>query len=219
MMSFVHHFPFIVGDLVPTNDEIWLFFISFLELIDWLLCFDWSEDRRFRIKMLVQKHNTEYVRIFEDSLKPKHHLTTHYASVISQSGPPRTYWCFPFEKEHKAHKNYAHSITSRVNTSACIAKKFQVTFANSLVQEKRSIHFFDPANILHNTQHIDLINSFQLNMNLNSEFKVYSKCIYYGKNYKSVYYLFVLHEGSIRSGDSIKLFNIEEIVERKLFLQ
>lgn len=215
MMSFVHHFPLMVGDLVPTHDEVWLFFVSFLELIDLLMCFDLSEDRRFRIKILVQNHNSEYVRIFKDSLKPKHHLTTHYSSVISQSGPPRTYWCFPFEKEHKGHKNYAHSITSRVNTSVSIAKKFQLTFANSLIQDTRSIYSFDSANILHNTQHIDLIKSFQSNMNFISEFKIYSNCTYYGKNYKSGYYLFVSHGGSISSSDSIKLFTIVEIVEIK----
>lgn len=30
---FVYYFPFLVGDLVPENNQIWLFMINFIEMI------------------------------------------------------------------------------------------------------------------------------------------------------------------------------------------
>lgn len=134
MMTFLHFFSQMVGDLVQPDDEVWLFFLDFLELIDFLLCFEMSHDLISHIQTLIQKHHVNYVRLFKDTLKPKHHLMTHYVSVITQSGPPRKYWCFPFEKQHKPHKTYARSITSRKNICVSIAKKFQLEFANSIIK-------------------------------------------------------------------------------------
>lgn len=209
MMSFVHLFPLMVGDLVSTDDEVWRFFISFLELIDLLMCFDISHDMMFRIKVLVQKHLKDYVRLFEDTLKRKHHLLTHYYSVIFQSGPPRLYWSFPFEKQHKEHKKYARNITSRKNICVSIAKKFQLGFASSLRQFSIQLIKFESRAI--NTQHTDLINIFRDKINVNSNFKVFSECKYYGKDYKAGFYLTSL-QNCVNNCERIKLLQIQEII-------
>lgn len=36
MQTFIHFFPLLIGDLVPENNQIWLFLINFIEMIDLL---------------------------------------------------------------------------------------------------------------------------------------------------------------------------------------
>lgn len=134
MMSFVHLFQLMVGDLVPNDDEIWLFLLHLLEIIDILHFSDISRDLAERLRFLIKRHHMDYVRLFNDTLKPKHHLMLHYYSVILKSGPPRNYWCFRYEAKHKEFKAYARAITSRKNVCVSLAKKFQLKLANSLVQ-------------------------------------------------------------------------------------
>lgn len=33
MQTFVHYFPLLIGDLIPENNQIWLFFIDFIEIL------------------------------------------------------------------------------------------------------------------------------------------------------------------------------------------
>lgn len=113
MMSFVHLFPMMVGDLVPQDDDVWLFFLNLLEIIEILLFSEISRDLAEHLKFLIKRQHTDYIHYFKDNLKPKHHLMLHYYSVILQSGPPRNFWCFRYEAKHKEFKAYARSITSR----------------------------------------------------------------------------------------------------------
>ncbi|XP_022164770.1 uncharacterized protein LOC111029861, partial [Myzus persicae] len=45
MMTFTHFFPLMVGDLVPENDEVWLFFMNLLQIIDILLSYSICEQK------------------------------------------------------------------------------------------------------------------------------------------------------------------------------
>lgn len=40
MMTFITFFPAMVGDLVPSDDEVWEFLLNLLEIIDIVLCFE-----------------------------------------------------------------------------------------------------------------------------------------------------------------------------------
>lgn len=213
MMTFVHFFAPMVGDLVQTDDEVWEFFLNFLELIDLLMYFEMSHDLINRIEILVQKHHLDYVRLFQDTLKPKHHLMTHYCTVIRQSGPPRKYWCFPFENQHKPFKMYTRSISSRKNVCVSIAKKFQLQFAKSLLQESALddvVSFDSHTKII--SEHINLINTFKSEMCIQSNFSAFTDCCYYGKHYKAGYHLFSL-QGFQNHMEHIKIFEIQEIID------
>jgi hypothetical protein len=37
MQIFIHFFPLIIGDMVPENNEVWLFLLYFVEIIDLIL--------------------------------------------------------------------------------------------------------------------------------------------------------------------------------------
>jgi len=121
-------FPIIVGDLIPENDEIWAFVLVLVQIIDLLLSFKFTEEKIILLQQLIKQHNINYVLLFGDNLKSKHHLLIHYPSIIKYSGPPRHYWCFRFEAKHKELKLYAHTTTSRKRITLTLAKKFQLKF-------------------------------------------------------------------------------------------
>lgn len=80
-----------VGDLIPQDDHVWLFLLNFLEIIEILLLYEISPSLAERLRGLIKQHHLDYVRFFDDTLKPKHHLMIHYFNNILQSGPPRYY--------------------------------------------------------------------------------------------------------------------------------
>lgn len=98
MICFVNFFTLIVGDLIPENDEVWQFFLNFLEIIEILLSHLYTqEDSVLHLKSLISKHNSDNVLFFQFNLKPKHYLLTHYPLIILKSGPPKHFWCFRYE--------------------------------------------------------------------------------------------------------------------------
>lgn len=189
MMTFIHFFPLMVGDLVPADDDVWLFFLDLLEIIDILLLFEIPHAMAERLRFLIKRHHENYVRFFNDTLKPKHHLLLHYFQNILQSGPPRFYWSFRFESKHKEFKAYARSITSRKNICVSIAKKYQLKFANYLLQPELSTYTVQ-LNHKINSAHTVLLYRFcnQNNISVNGVC-CYSQCKYRSKIYKKGYFI------------------------------
>lgn len=189
MMSFVHLFSLIVGDLVPHDDEVWIFFLNFLEIIEVLLCYEIPRDLAEHMKYLIKRHHSDYVHLFNDTLKPKHHLMLHYHAVIMQSGPLRNFWCFRYETKHKDFKAYARAITSRKNVCVSLAKKFQLKFAHSLMQPVAT-KLFEVQQCHHIfTTHIELIRRFCEQNEINSNYQSYTECIYRLKQIKRGYFV------------------------------
>lgn len=109
-----------VGDLVSSDDEVWLFLFNLFEI---LLSPDISQDQTEWLKYIIKGHHQDNVKLFNDTLKSKHHIMLHYYNVLLQSGPLRNFWCFRYETKHKEFKTYARAITSRKNICASLAKK------------------------------------------------------------------------------------------------
>lgn len=184
MMTFIHLFPLMVGDLVPEDDHVWLFFLNFLDIIDILMLFEITQESAEELKRRIEKHHRDYNRFFNDTLKPKHHFMLHYYRVILQSGPPRHYWSFPFETKHRDFKTYARNITSRRNVCVSIAKKYQFKFANYLFEPDKPIYSVNSDHIIR-SEHEQLITHFcDENQFDSNHFRCYSQCIYFSKIYK-----------------------------------
>lgn len=49
VMTFVKYFPSMIGDLIPTNDSVWMFVLNLVSGIDLVLSFETSDDK---IKLL-----------------------------------------------------------------------------------------------------------------------------------------------------------------------
>jgi len=65
MMCFVYFFSLIIGDLIPVDDEIWQFFLIFIEIIDSLLSYTFTRDMVKHLKILIEKHNSDYLKYFK----------------------------------------------------------------------------------------------------------------------------------------------------------
>jgi len=78
MQTFIHFFPLIIGDMVPENNEVWLFLLNFVEITDLILLLNFDNKDIIKLEKCIAYHNTKYVQLFNDCLKPKHHFLTHY---------------------------------------------------------------------------------------------------------------------------------------------
>lgn len=74
VMTFVHFLPLMIGDLIPENDEFWALFLILLQIIDILLSYTFTDNAISHLKQLISQHNSMYVTLFNDSLKPKQHF-------------------------------------------------------------------------------------------------------------------------------------------------
>lgn len=202
VMTFIHFFPLMIGDLVPEHDEVWSFFLILLKMVDILLSYTFNADAISYLKQLISTHNNQYNILFNDTLKPKHHFLVHYPTVIEYSGPPRLYWCFRFEGKHKEMKMYARSTTSRKNITLTLANKFQLKFAHLLLQPVKSKIILKEKHKIQ-TKHIELINK---TLNLPpSKYSCYNDLEFNGIIFKEGYYL-------TKFLNEMNLFKITEII-------
>lgn len=186
VMTFIHFFPLMIGDLVPNHDEVWLFFLILLKIVDLLLSHTFNTDSINYLKQLISKHNHQYNLLFNDTLKSKHHFLVHYPTVIEYSGPPRHYWCFRFEAKYKEMKMYARSTTSRKNITLTLAKKFQLKFVHLLLRPIESkVVFKDKHKIL--SKNIETISK-TLNF-YSKKYSCYDTVVFNGNLYKEGFYL------------------------------
>lgn len=113
------------------------FFLRFLEIVEILLSFEISRDLNDHLQRLIKRHHVDYVNLFKDTLKPKHHLMIHYPNVILESGAPRHYWCFRYEAKHKDFKAYARNSFNRKNICVSLAKKISIWICSLFNQRSR----------------------------------------------------------------------------------
>jgi len=203
IMTFIHFFPLMIGDLIPENDEVWNFVIILLKIVELLLSYKFTESSIIYLEQLIKDHNSLYSQLFNDRLKPKHHFLIHYPNIIRESGPPQNFWSFRFEGKHKEIKMYARSITSKKNITLTLAKKFQIKFAYLLMQPKKHnlvLHF---KNKIKESQYNKLISDKY--KRTPDQYECYNKIEYMGTNYKKGYYL-------TRFIYEMCLFKIKEII-------
>lgn len=201
MLTFVIHFPLMIGDIIPSEDEVWSFLLLLIEIIEIVMCYEVTDTLISTLKAKVYSHNQKYIALFNDTLKPKFHILTHYPTVLQTCGPVRKFWSFKYEAKHRQFKMYAHAISSRKNICLTLAKKYQFCFANYLLNfsQKKSRYTFNKDDKIQ-TNFVNLICS-KLEKNENNV-ECFDKVEFEGKEYKKGYYI------STRSSD----YNIYIIV-------
>lgn len=115
IQTFIHFFPLIIGDnTVPENNKVWPFLLNFVKI--YLILLPAFDDKDIiKLEKCIAYHNTKYVQLFNDCLKPKHHFCTHYCNIIKQNGPLKYLWTYNFESKHREFKSYTKNINSRMN--------------------------------------------------------------------------------------------------------
>lgn len=132
MKCFLHFLPLIIGDLVPTDNNVWIFLQLLLKLVETALLPSFTETILIEFRSLIAEHHQTYLNIFGGNLKPKHHFILHYITTIKKLGPIKKLWSMRFEAKHKENKNYANTITSRKNILLSLAIKSNYQFAYNI---------------------------------------------------------------------------------------
>lgn len=186
MWHLTHFLPLLIGSLVESTDEVWHFFTDFLELMDLLMSPKFNDAMLEQLKLKIESHNLNYVRIFKDPLKPKFHFLTHYPTIIRCSGPLRHLNCFRFEAKHFQLKKYCRNINSRINIALSLCLKFQLKFAFDIVSETEMETTVNALDVIQFTIDSKIIENFGFKLD---DLKFYNKVCYKYKTFKKDLYV------------------------------
>lgn len=75
MLCFTRHLGLMIGDLVPTNSEIWEIYLILKQIIDIITAKNITKEYPILLSTLITEHHDLYLKLFKTNLKPKHH---HY---------------------------------------------------------------------------------------------------------------------------------------------
>lgn len=132
MITLIYYLPILAGDLVPNDDVVWNFLLVLVQIVETVLDRSFSEESICRLESLIAEHHIEYVNLFKDNLKPKHHFMIHYPHIMRKLGPLRNLWCMRFEAKHRVLKNIANNTSSRKNLPYTLMVKEQLNVASRI---------------------------------------------------------------------------------------
>lgn len=179
--------------IVPKDDSLLNYLRLLHDLVTLVLYDRYSEKDLHLLKVTIKNHNILYSQLFNDRLKPKHHILTHYTSVIKNSGPLKYIWCMRTESKNREMKLYTNSINCRKNLPFSLSQKLCFKFAQFLLENKdlpSDVRILKEKSIVLNEQFYfnDITNLFLLN----TETKVMSvEDMYFkGTLFKKAYYIY-----------------------------
>lgn len=142
--TFTTFLPLIIGPLIPQDDEVWEFLCTLFQILHIVLLREIHYEMIDALRLLVEKHHKEYLRLFKDTLKQKHHNLTHYPEAILKSGALRLQWVMRYEAKHREPKQYSRVNYNRRNSCYSLAIKAGLKFAYNLMNAEfvqPKIHF------------------------------------------------------------------------------
>lgn len=136
MRNFVLTFAMLVSDRIPLDDEVWQFYLVLRKIYDLVYCKKIQKSASDLLSFLVREHNLMYMRLFRDTLKPKHHNAFHYSPFLLRSGPFCHYSSSKFESKHSDSKKSATSTNSRRNILHTLMMKQQLQICYRLIRKE-----------------------------------------------------------------------------------
>lgn len=138
--TFVKLLPLLLGPLIPEEDEVWQLVCILIKIVCITLLREIPYALINELRSLIESHHLQYVNLFNDTLKPKHHNITHYPTAILKGGPLRNHWSMRFESKHREAKMYGKVNNNRINTCYSMALKANFKFAHNILNNS----FFSP---------------------------------------------------------------------------
>lgn len=136
MITLVTNLPLMIGDLIPTDDQVWSLFLSLRKIVDILLAKNLDLRSSSILRTEIAAHHKLFTDLFQENLKPKHHFLVHYPSIIKKVGPPIHFWAMRGEAMHRPLKQVARSTTSRINIPKTIAIRHQLKFTHKILESR-----------------------------------------------------------------------------------
>jgi hypothetical protein len=130
MWCLLKYLPLIIGDIVPCDDENWLFLLHLSELVDLIFAPKFTIGTVSYLRELIADHLQQFKQLYGTNenavtIKPKHHLMLHLPSIILNSGPLTGMCCLRYELKNSFFKRSAHVIGNFTNVCLTLAYRQQ----------------------------------------------------------------------------------------------
>jgi hypothetical protein len=126
MYNLILCLPLAIGDLIPSNCEVWGFFLLLLKITKICCSKVCTFDMTYHLDIIVKEHHELYIHLFKMPLKPKYHFLIHYGRLLRENGPLFHNWSFRFESKHLHFKTYSATNCSRINMTKSLAIRSQL---------------------------------------------------------------------------------------------
>jgi len=99
----------LIGPLLGThtNDIGWKAWMAHVRYFNSMMEPSFTRAAIARLDAQIQEHQELYALVPGARFKPKHHFARHVAKGILRAGPPRYFWCFPYEAYYRRVKKWA----------------------------------------------------------------------------------------------------------------
>ena len=158
MRCFIRILPILIADLIPKDEIFFRVIIKLKQLLEIVFAFKYHKNADKALAVHVE----EYLKLLSSlgfSIKPKHHFTVHYASVMKKMGPLGQLSTMRHEGKHQTGKIIAHASRSRVNICRTIAKRHQQILQESW--KKRGVVPYETGPLHHHSFCFEIENYFQ----------------------------------------------------------
>jgi hypothetical protein len=128
--ALLKYLPLIIGDMVPADDENWIFLLHLSELVDLIYARKFTPGMVSYLREMIAEHLTMFKQLYGTgndavTLKPKHHLLVHLPTVILQNGPLIGMNCMCYELKNSFFKRCAHIMCNFQNVCKTLAYRQQ----------------------------------------------------------------------------------------------
>ncbi|KAG5676299.1 hypothetical protein PVAND_006146 [Polypedilum vanderplanki] len=102
---FLELLPIMIGHLIPTNNHNWKLILTLLDISDIVMRTSFNEEVLIKLRESIHSYLKQYIKLFGETLRPKHHFMLHYEECIRKNGPLRYMMTFVFETKNREVKN------------------------------------------------------------------------------------------------------------------
>lgn len=89
MSNFIHNITFMIGDLVPKEDVVWHFLLSTVQFYDMCYLPSYEDNEIEEWRSGIDYMLRLYQDLFDETLKPVHHMAIHYPDDTKRFGALR----------------------------------------------------------------------------------------------------------------------------------
>lgn len=179
--TFFKYLPIMLGEFVEEDNAEWDLMILLYNLMNSAHKNSYNDEDLLQLKEDIRLHHTKYKNL-HGNLKYKHHVITHYPTVIKLLGPLKHMSTVRMESFHQLLKNYSNVTRNHQNILFSLSDKLEFHNAyniyktnESKIQNKNPIKLnlpFVDVNIYDSVRHL-----------LSNCFKLYNQCIIYSTAY------------------------------------
>ncbi|KAJ8686073.1 hypothetical protein QAD02_021867 [Eretmocerus hayati] len=142
-LTFTLILPMLIGDLIDFGDEVWQYYLSMRRIVDITYAKQLQGETCDLLDTEVEEHNEMFQRLFNATLKAKHHAGTHFGRHIRKVGPLANLSTDRFESKNKTFKVSAESTTSRKQPTFTLSFKNQCSSFNRMSKKQGFVPKFE----------------------------------------------------------------------------